>query len=126
MCEGYTNFPKVFKKMKKVLLTFATLAIAVASAASTYKITVFQPSFVNGTELKPGDYKIEVKENTAVISRGKETIEAPVKVETAPSKFGATSVRYTNGEKGKQTVDEIRLGGTNTKLVFSTTVSMAR
>jgi hypothetical protein len=126
MCEGYTNFTKVFKKMKKVLFTFATLAIAVASAASSYRITVFQPSFVNGTELKPGDYKIEVKDNTAVITRGKETIEAPVRVESSPAKFGATSVRYTNGDKGKQTVDEIRLGGTNTKLVFNTTVSMAR
>ena len=97
--------------IKRVLLTFATLAISVASAASSYRITVFQPSYINGTELKPGDYKVEVKDNTAVITRGKDTIEAPVKVESAPAKFNSTSVRYTNNNDGKQTVDEIRLGG---------------
>ena len=111
--------------IKKALFTFATLAIAVASAASTYRVTVFEPSVINGTELKPGEYKIEVKDNMAVITRGKQTIEAPVKIESAPSKFSSTSVRYTNGN-GKQSVDEIRLGGTNTKLVFNSTVSMAR
>ena len=112
--------------IKKAIFTFATIAIAVASAASSYRLTVFEPSVLNGTELKPGEYKIEVKDNTAVIKRGKDTIEAPVKVESAPSKFASTSVRYSNGNDGKQTVDEIRLGGTNTKLVFSSSVSMAR
>lgn len=110
--------------IKKVLLTFATVAIAVAGAAS-YRVTVYEPSVVNGTELKPGEYKIEVKDNTAIITRGKQTIEAPVRIETAPSKFGSTTVRYTNGN-GKQAVDEIRLGGTKTKLIFNSTISMAR
>ncbi|MEO8131950.1 MAG: hypothetical protein ABJF23_10635 [Bryobacteraceae bacterium] len=111
--------------IKKAIFAFATFAIAVASAASSYRLTVFEPSVLNGTELKPGEYKLEVKDNTAVITRGKQVIEAPVKIETVPAKFGATSVRYTNGN-GKQSVDEIRLGGTNTKLVFNSTVSMAR
>ena len=83
--------------IKKALFTFATVAIAVVSAASSYRVTVHELSIVNGTELKPGEYKIEVKENTAIITRGKQTIEAPVRIETAPSKFGATTVRYTNG-----------------------------
>lgn len=123
MCEGYINFGKVFKTIKRALFIFATVAIA--SAASSYRVTVFEPSVINGTEVKPGEYKIEVKDSTAVITRGKQVIEAPVKIESAPSKFSATSVRYTNGN-GKQSVDEIRLGGTNTKLVFNSTVSMAR
>jgi hypothetical protein len=124
--KGTTNFLKVLKMIKRALFTFATLAISVASAASSHRITLFQPSYFNGTELKPGEYKLEIKDNTAVIRRGKETVEAPVKVESGPAKFGSTSVRYTNNSDGKQTVDEIRLGGTNTKLVFSSTVSMAR
>ena len=125
MCEGRKTFHKVFKMIKKAIFTFVTLAIAVASAASSYRLMVFEPSVLNGTELKPGEYKIELKDNTAVITRGKQVIEAPVKIESAPSKFSSTSVRYTNGN-GKQSVDEIRLGGTNTKLVFNSTVSMAR
>lgn len=103
--------------MKKLLLSFATLALAAASAATSYRVTLFETSTINGTELKPGEYKVTLKDNTAVISRGKQSIEARVKAETAESKFRSTSVRYQNGD-GKYRVQEIRLGGTNTKLVF--------
>jgi len=104
--------------MKKILLSFTTLALAISSAASTYKVTLFQPAVVNGTELKAGEYKITVKDNNkAVLQSGKTSVEADVKTETADSKFSSTSVRFLNGE-GKYRVQEIRLGGTNTKLVF--------
>lgn len=103
--------------MKKLLLSFATVALAVASAASTYRITLFQPSIVAGTELKPGDYKVTLKDDKAVITSGKTSVEAAVRTETADSKFSSTTVRYANGD-GKYRVQEIRLGGTNTRLVF--------
>jgi hypothetical protein len=61
---------------------------------------------------------VEVLDSKVVISKGKETVEAPVKVETGTGKFDSTSVRYS-GDGGKLVVQEIRLGGTNTKLVFS-------
>src|SRR5688572_5357135 len=102
---------------KKILLSFATLALAAASAASSYRVTLFQPSLVGGTELKPGEYKVTLKENKAVITSGKTSVEADVKTETADSKFNSTTVRYRNGD-GKYRVQEIRLGGTNTRLVF--------
>lgn len=102
---------------RKVLLSFATLALAAASAASSYKVTFFQPSLVNGTELKPGDYKVTLQDNKAVISSGKTSVEANVKTETADTKFSSTSVRYRNGD-GKYRVQEIRIGGTTTRLVF--------
>ena len=101
---------------RKLLLSFATVALAVASAAS-HRITLFQPSLVNGTELKPGEYKVTLKDNKAVISSGETSVEADVKTETADSKFSSTTVRYRNGD-GKYRVQEIRLGGTTTKLVF--------
>ena len=104
--------------IRKIALTFSTLALAIASAASTHKITLFQHSLVNGSELKPGEYKVTVADNKAVISQGKTSVEAPITVETADSKYSSTSVRYRNGD-GKYRVQEIRLGGTNTKLVFS-------
>jgi hypothetical protein len=102
---------------RKLLLSFSTLALAVASAASSHKITLFQPSIVNGTELKPGQYKVTVQDNKATISSGKTSVEANVKSETADSKFSSTTVRYQNGD-GKYRLQEIRLGGTNTKLIF--------
>lgn len=104
--------------MNKFLLAFATVALSVASAAS-YRVTVYQPSYIGGAELKPGEYKIELKENKAVIKAGKETIETPVKVEAGDQKFANTAVRYTN-TNGKMKIDEIRIGGTATKLVFET------
>lgn len=102
---------------KKILLSLGTFALAAASAA-THKVTLFQASMLNGAELKPGNYKLTVDGNKAVLSSGKQQYEASVKTETADSKFSSTSVRYQNGD-GKYRIQEIRLGGTNTKIVFA-------
>jgi hypothetical protein len=104
--------------MKHLFLALVTLGMAVASAAPSYKITLFQPSIVAGKELRPGDYKIELKEGSAVLSKGKESVEAQVKTEASATKFAGTSVRYMNGD-GKYRIAEIRLGGTTTKILFS-------
>ncbi|MBI3680124.1 MAG: hypothetical protein HY235_06975 [Acidobacteria bacterium] len=103
--------------MKRFVFGFAVMALAVASAADSYRVTLFQPSIVAGKQLKPGEYKVTVTENTAVLSQGKDKVEAPVKVETSDAKFQSTSVRYSSGD-GKYKVQEIRLGNTKTKLVF--------
>jgi len=103
--------------MKKILLSFTTLALAVASAASAYRVTLYQPAIVNGTELKAGEYKLTLSDNKAMLRSGKTSVEAEVRMETADSKFNSTTVRFLNGD-GKYRVQEIRLGGTNTKLVF--------
>jgi len=104
---------------KNIVLSFATVALSVASAAS-YKVTLFQPSEVNGKMLKAGNYKIEVVDNKAVLTSGKNVVEAPVKTETSDTKYSSTSVRL-NTSHGSPAVQEIRIGGTNTKLVFSDT-----
>lgn len=101
----------------KFLAIFLTFALFTASAA-TYNVTLFQPSLVAGKELKPGDYKIILEEGKAIIQKGKEKVEATVKVEQNDSKFSSTSVRYAE-ENGKLKIQEIRLGGTTTKLVFN-------
>ena len=103
---------------KKLIVTFVLLAGLLLASSGTYTVTLFQPSVVGGTELKPGDYKVSVQDNKVVISKGKEKVEATVKTETADTKFSSTSVRYTNAD-GKFKVQEIRLGGTTTKLVFN-------
>jgi len=101
----------------KLLLAFSTVALSAAIAADTYRVTLFQPSVVNGATLKPGDYKVEVSGDRAVIKGNGAKVEADVKVEPVDQKYAATSVRYLNGD-GKLKVEEIRLGGTKTKLVF--------
>ena len=99
--------------VKNILLGFTSIALAVASAASSYNVTFYQPVMINGSELKPGDYKLELKDKTAVIKQGKTVTEAPVKIENDGQKFQRTAVRM-NGTQ----VEEIRIGGTNTRVVF--------
>lgn len=103
--------------MKKLLVCFAALGLTIASA-KTYSVTLFQPSVIGGKELKPGDYKVEIKDQKMVLRGGNETAEAPVKVEEVSSRYNGTSVRYTNGD-GKYHLQEIRLGGTKMKLVVN-------
>ncbi len=105
--------------MNKILFSFSTVALAVASAAANYRVTLFQPSVINGTELKAGDYKLELKDNNkAVVRSGKNVVEADVKIESTQQRFNTTSVRYSNVD-GKMKVQEMHLGGTNLKVVFS-------
>ena len=100
--------------MKKIVFTFATLALAAASAAEKHYITLSQPSVIGGQELKAGEYRLELRDNKMFVKDGKRTIEADVKVEAADTKFGTTAVRYLQDKQ----VTEIRIGGTKTRLVL--------
>ncbi|MBM3792787.1 MAG: hypothetical protein FJW31_01715 [Acidobacteria bacterium] len=108
---------------KKLVVSFAIAGLALASAA-THRVTLFEEASVNGQTLKPGDYKLEVTGDKAMLSRGKQKVEAPVSVLKAASKYSSTSVRYNNGE-GKFKVQEIRIGGTDTKVVLDATADSA-
>ena len=103
--------------MRKVLPFFLIAGLAVASARS-YTVSLFEPAMVGATELKPGEYKIEVNDRTAVIRKGKMQTESPVKVEEGDTRFATTVVRYVPGADGKARIQEIRIGGTKTRLVF--------
>ena len=104
--------------MRKVLPFFLVAGLAVAGGHS-YNVSLFVPSRVGATELKPGQYKIEVNDQTAVIRQGKVQAESPVKVEEGDSKFATTVVRYGSSADGKSRIQEIRIGGTKTRLVFN-------
>ncbi len=103
---------------KKILFAFATLALTVASAASSYRVTLFQNSEIGGKQLKPGEYKMIVEGDKVVLSQGKNSVEATAKVESSDTKFSSTTIRYSGGESNSK-VQEIRIGGTNTKVVFN-------
>lgn len=101
---------------KRFVLAFAILGLAVASAES-YRVKLSQPSKVEGKQLKAGDYRLNLENSKLTIVNGKETLEVPVKVKTGDTKFDNTSVRYT-GTGDKVSIQEIRIGGTKTTLVF--------
>jgi hypothetical protein len=99
--------------MLKKLLVFSVLALGVASAES-YRVNLSRPSVVKGNELKAGDYKLDVEQGKATFKDGNRSVESAVRVENADKKYDRTTVRYDG-----RTIAEIRLGGTNTKLVFA-------
>lgn len=105
--------------LKKFVLAFAILALAAAFAgtvpsAHSYRITLVQSAVVNGTELKPGEYRLTVETSKITMVKGKETVEAPAKVDSVESKYETTAIRYTG-----KVISEIRLGGTKTRIVLN-------
>jgi hypothetical protein len=101
--------------LKGLLFGLGTVALAVASAAGSYDVTLGQPTWVGSTQLKPGTYKLVVQGSTAVFSSGKKTLaEVPATVEKNDSKVSSTEVETSDSK-----IVEIRLGGTHSKLVFS-------
>jgi hypothetical protein len=101
----------------KLLFVFAIAGLVIASAKS-YSVDLFQPSQLGGMQLTPGHYTVEVVDQKAVLRGGKVKCEAPVKVEDADRKFNTTSVRFDNAD-GKMRIQEIHIGGSKTKLVFT-------
>ena len=105
---------------KKLALSLFIFALAVALGASSYSLNLSKPAVVNGTELKAGDYKVEVNGSKAVIKNSKTSVEAEVNVENLPTKANQ-STACCLAEDGKYRLQELRLGGTNMKLTFKET-----
>ena len=102
--------------LNKILLTLTTVGVMTLTAASgTYKVSLLDDSVIGGQQVKAGDYKVQIKDNnTAVLVHGKKSIEVPARTETSPNRFSATEIQYSNSNQ----IQEIRVGGTNTKIVF--------
>ena|SRR5690348_10844612 len=101
-------------KLTKLTLCLGTLALGIASAASSYTINIAEKASAGSQTLKPGTYKLQVEGNQAIFKQGKESITIPATVQKADKNF-----RYTSVDTLGSTLREIDLGGTNTKLVFS-------
>ena len=103
--------------MKKALALLFAVGISMAYAASSYHVTLYKATTINGTLLNPGDCKLELQGDKLVIKQGKTTVESNVTVENAPQKFGLTTVGYGSGASSDR-LSDIRLGGTTLKLLF--------
>ncbi len=106
--------------LRKVVFSFAVMGLALASAKS-YDVKLFEPALAGSTELKAGDYQVSVDGQNVTLKNGKTASQLPAKVELADQKYDATSVKYVTAN-GKKQIQEIHLGGTKTKLVFTETV----
>jgi hypothetical protein len=109
--------------VKKLIVTFAILALAVAVAGTVsgprtnFKIVLAQPSVVSGTEFKAGECRLMIGDSKITLEQGKQSVVVPAKIENVENKYDVTAIRYSaQGEK--QIMGEIRLGGTKTKITL--------
>ena len=101
-------------KFAKLALAVA-FALSVASAASRYTVTLPEATSVGGTQLKAGDYKVEMEGNQAKFLSGSSVVaEAPASLEKDSKKNTYTSLESSNSR-----LQEIHIGGTDQKIVFS-------
>jgi len=118
---GFTEWKPKFNsgayEMKNLLLAFTLLGASIASA-KTYSITLSSPAAIGNSQLNSGEYKLELKGDSVLVKDGKMVNEFPVHVENEARKFENTSIT-TSSQSGSNRIEEIRLGGTTVKLVFS-------
>ncbi len=102
--------------LNKLALTFTLgSALAVFAASNTYKVSILDDTTVEGKQVKAGDYKLELANNTATLKHGKDVIEVPAHTEQAQTKYGSTQIQFVDNK-----LHEIHIGGTSTKVVFGT------
>jgi hypothetical protein len=102
-------------KTKLVLCSIAFSLAAAVAASNSHNITISNPVWIGTTQLKPGDYKVAVSGDKAVFTQDKKVVaEVPASMATGSSKYSGTQVVSSDSK-----VEEIDLGGTASKIVFS-------
>ena len=99
-----------------VIFLIATLIAPSALLAKTHRVEFLNTAVINGVELEPGKYKVEINgENMAEIYDGKELL-TKVKVEIQPI---GRSTPNSISQKADGTVTEIRLKDEKVVLIES-------
>jgi hypothetical protein len=111
--------------MIKYIGLCALLGASVLSA-KTYKFTVLDPAEVGNTQLKPGDYRVEVEGSQVTLkdSRGHQ-IDTAAKVETIDHKANQTVILSSNAD-GQRHITSIEFAGSHEKIVFEPAVTGTR
>jgi len=104
-------------KLTKYLLASGLFTLGAAMAASNYHLKITTPTWVNGNELKPGDYRVQVESDKVMITGRDTNVEAPAKINTAEKKFSVTSTRSSDAS-GQHQLEEIDFGGSKTSVVL--------
>jgi hypothetical protein len=105
-------------KMNKLMLGVCVFALGIATAASTYHVKIADPTWVGGTQLKPGEYEVKVDGDKVTFKQGKNVIAVAAKVETNASKFSDTQMDIKT-ENGQAKLRELDLGGTKSRIMMT-------
>src|ERR1700683_760744 len=95
------------------LFCLATFVPGIDNAAP-YDVTLFANVSVGKTQLKAGDYTVEMKGDKAVFKCGKKIVEVLATVEKSDQMFSSTILLSQHSQ-----LQEIDLGGTQDRIVFS-------
>ena len=104
-------------KMNKLMLGACVFSLGIATAASTYHLRISDPTWVGTSELKPGEYEVQVDGDKVTFKQGKNVIAVSAKVETNASKFAGTQMDVKT-ENGQAKLRELDLGGTKSKILL--------
>jgi hypothetical protein len=98
-------------------LTLASFGIA---RAKSYDITLSSPAKAGTTELKAGAYRVKVEGSQAVFTNeeSQKSVTVPVTIQHSGQKASETSVQI-HSNNGVDTIHEISLGGSDTKVELS-------
>jgi hypothetical protein len=102
-------------KLTRFTLSFAILLANVASAASSYKVTLTSNLTAGDVQMKAGDYTLTLEGRQAVLTKGKEIVRLPAVVEKNDKKFPETSLEL-DGSK----IKAIDIGGTDMRIILRT------
>jgi hypothetical protein len=109
-------------KSLKMMFGIGMFALGMASAAASgYSVTLYDSLWVGTTELKPGDYKVEMQGDKAIFKLGKSSVEVPATMGSSEKKFANNAVTAD----GKQLI-EIDFKGTTSKMLFGSPVQAAK
>jgi|SRR5581483_4485993 len=109
--------------ISKTLLGACVFSLGIATAASTYHVRIADPTWVGGTELKPGEYDVKVEGDKITFKQGKKVFQATAKVDTNASKFSDTQM-VVKTENGQPRLKELDLGGTTSKVMVGDTAAV--
>jgi hypothetical protein len=104
--------------LKRMLFMCALAGLAIASA-KTYDIVLSDASTVGTAQLRPGEYRVLVEGSKVIFkdNQNRQVAETNAKIVNADKKFEQTAVE-TKTVAGKTMIEDIRLGGSTTKLVL--------
>ena len=98
------------------------LLVAGSALASTFNVPY--AGKMGEARIEAGRYKITWEQHspgvTVTVAKGKEVVAtAKGRLESRKTKFQRNMVVYNTNADGSQTITEIRIGGTNSAIVFS-------
>ncbi len=100
-------------KFIHLTLRLAILAAGVASAASSYKVTLPSDLSAGDVQLKAGEYTLTLEAKQVVLKKGKESFQIPAVVEKNDRKFSDTKLELMGSK-----IQAIDIGGTDMKILF--------